>query len=90
MRPVVQQERVYGIGIFGDDDVSFADGKLVDVGVRGAVAAGQVERVNGFVPGLPQPGDQPPRELGVNQRTSRQHRLKALDLAEPGGEGEDG
>ena len=34
----MQMKRVYEISVFGNDNVSFVDGKLVDGGIRRAIA----------------------------------------------------
>ncbi len=41
---------VYEICIFGNHNVSFANGKLVDNGIRRAIAKRQIESMDCFMP----------------------------------------
>lgn len=59
---------VYEVSIFGNDNVAVARRKLVDDGVRRAVAERQIKRVDRFVSCLSQPRNEPTRELSIDQK----------------------
>ncbi len=61
-------ESRYEIGIFSNDNVFFADGKVVDKRIRRALAGRQIKSMDCFMPHFLHPNNQATWKLGINQK----------------------
>lgn len=60
-----QEKRIDEIHILGHNDAPLPPGQFNDVVIARAIAVGQIQRVEGILPRLPDPPCQSPRQLSV-------------------------